>query len=83
MRKANIKYQTNEIKEVILNNDKYVNGYKPSYSTIRENRQPRNSGIYTSANGTTYERTSSDGVIQTTLDFPKNALDIPGKNLII
>lgn len=80
LRKENTKFRTNEIKEPFLKSDQYVNGYIPSYSTLKENRKLGNSGsIYTSANGITYERTSSDGVVQTTLDFPKNALDIPGK----
>lgn len=84
LRKENTKFRTNEIKEPFLKSDQYVNGYTPSYSTLKENRKLGNSGsIYTSANGITYERTSSDGVVQTTLDFPKNALDIPGKNLFI
>jgi hypothetical protein len=83
MRKANIKYESNQLKESHENSSKLIGSYAASAaskSSLREGEDFLVNGeYYLAADGTQYRKVVTDGVAQTTIDFPKNALHIPGK----
>lgn len=80
LRKSNIKYESNEVVESNQSNQRRHIGYTSAYPTLRDtDLLPNENSFYTSGDGTQYKKIDSDGCIQTTVDFPKNALHIPGK----
>lgn len=82
LRKSNIKYETNYMVESDHANQKNLVIYSPSSkNTLKESSIfPNECEFYKSADGTQYKRMGTgDGCIETTVDFPKNVLHIPGK----
>lgn len=55
-------------------------GFEPSPYNLRNcDKFLGASEFYNSANGCQYKKIESDGITQTTIDFPKNSLHIPGE----
>lgn len=71
-RKQNQKYATNQV----IDNRRDRIGYTP---TLKHNESHGDAKIYTTGDGTHYRQVEADGMVQTTIDYPKNALHIPGK----
>ena len=79
LRKSNVHFETNKIAEYSPTASQMVGYQPPPYNLKNSNKFPGTADFYTSADGCQYKKIESDGMIQTTIDYPKNALHIPGE----
>ena len=77
LRKANIKFESN-----LIFAKSSGDNFRFDSNDLSNNPQfQRSSEFYRSAVGTKYDHAENNGIVQTRMDFPKNALHIPGIDL--